>query len=110
MLELGLHAESVQRRVVDGRLERIHPGIYRFPGYPPTWDQRIMAAVLVGGPGAAVSFEAAAMGWKLEGMTTDRPHITVVHPQQVRLPGVIVHRTRLFAPGDVVKRGALRVT
>jgi hypothetical protein len=50
------------------------------------------------------------MWWKLENVRTDTPDLTVVHAQKVALNGIVVHRTRLFAPGDVLQRGPLRVT
>ncbi len=110
LLHLGLHPEAIRRRVLSGRLETVQNGIFRMPGYPKTWDQRLMAALLIAGGGSAISFDAAAMIWQIDAIRTDRPHVTVVHAQKIKNGEMIVHRTRLIAPGDVVHRGPLRVT
>ena len=109
LLQAGFVSEQIWRLLARGRLERIHPGVYRIAGYPPFWDQTLMAALLAAGKAAFVSFEAAGAHWALDAVVADRPHITVVHAQVARIDGVVVHRTRLLAPGDVLKRGPLRV-
>jgi hypothetical protein len=110
LLGVGLHPEAIRRLVQSGRFESVQDGLYRIAGYPPSWDQRLMAALLLGGRGAMISFEAAGMHWKLESVHTTTPHVTVVHAQKTRILDATVHRTRLVAPGDVVRRGPLRVT
>ncbi len=110
LLGLGLVSEQIRRLLAHGRVERVHPGVYRIAGYPRIWEQCLLAALLAAGNGSCVSFYAAGVEWELDTLRADRPHVTVVHAQVARLNGVVVHRTRLIAPGDVIKRGPLRVT
>src|SRR4051794_18476961 len=82
-------SESAVCRLIDsGRLEVIHPGVYRIAGSPPSLDQRFLAATLAAGGLSALSFMAAAMHWKINRIVVDRPHITVVHAQIAKLRGV----------------------
>src|SRR5262245_66605099 len=37
---------EIDRRVRVGEWERVHPGVYRLPGVPLTWNSRAMAACL----------------------------------------------------------------
>jgi hypothetical protein len=110
LLEMGVSRETIKRWIRNGTLASIHRGVYRLPGYPITWDQRCFAALLAAGGFSALSFQAAGMYWEAAGVRAETPHITIVDAQKLRLPGVIVHRTRLLAPGDIVRRTGLRVT
>ncbi len=102
--------DAIDRSVSVGRLEVIHPGIYRIAGAHVTIEQRLLAAQLATGGSSAVSFEAAAMLFEIDRIRTNTPQITVVHAQIAELHGVIVRRTRLWAPGDLIMKGPLRVT
>jgi very-short-patch-repair endonuclease len=87
----GLTRSSLQRRL--GRdLLVVHPGVYRIPGAPVTWEQRALAAVLAVSPYGALSHRSAAVAWNL--LSIDAPIEVVVprgnHPD---LDGVIVHRS-----------------
>jgi len=110
LIDLDVHRETIKRLIRRGHLEVFHPAVYRLPGYPVTWDQRLMACLLLCGRGSAISFEAAAQSYGIDTVRAGRPHVTVVHQQRVKAEGFVLHRTRLFAPGDVITRGPLRIT
>lgn len=79
------------------RVEPVRPGVYRVAGAPETWEQHQLAACLAGGLDAATSFRAAAWCWRLEGYAApDQLEITVPRARRARLPGVIVHDTRIW--------------
>jgi hypothetical protein len=61
-----------------GRLERVGRGVYRVPGTPRTWEQRVMIHVLAAGPGAAASHRTAAALLGVPGFK--RKVIEVVRP------------------------------
>lgn len=93
LLDAGVPASSIGRLVERGALIRVFPGVYRVAGAPVTWWQRQLAAVLAAGPDAAASHRAGAYLWDV---WDGEPEIEISVPrrQSIRLPGVIVHRTR----------------
>ena len=46
-------------------------------GAPATWHQRLMAACLVGGPGAVASHRSAGALWGLDGLAPGPIEVTV---------------------------------
>ena len=56
----GASPKVIKWRVETGAWEVVARGVYRLPGAPNTWRQRLWIALLVAGPGAAVAREAAA--------------------------------------------------
>ena len=69
---LGMSADQRARRVRAGLLIRLHRGVYAVPGAPASFEQRITAASLAGGTGAAVSHRSAARLWGLRDATSAR--------------------------------------
>ena len=87
----------------------MHPGVYRIPGAPVTWEQRALAAVLAAGAGAALSHRAAARIWRL--LDVDAPvEIVVPRARGPRLAGVIVHRSTDLVARHVTVRDGIPVT
>src|SRR3954453_15517909 len=69
LLALGFGPRSIQHRVERGRLFRVGLGVYAV-GWPALNQKRQwMAAVLAGGPGAALSHRSAAELWRIGGQT-----------------------------------------
>lgn len=99
-----LSERTIRRRVEKRRWERVLPGVYVIRGAPATWEQRLFAAVLWAGEGAAVSGLSAARLWELPGMSAGAVEIS--HPSRrsrkpvrchgVRLPAKDVTRVRIF--------------
>lgn len=58
--ERGLSNRAVTRRVERGLWESLYPSVFRVEGSTPTWRQRLMAALLWAGRGAALSHRTAA--------------------------------------------------
>ena len=94
----GLSQDAIRANVRAGRWRRIYRGIYAtFTGPLPRRSQ-LWAAALKAGDGALLSHETAA---ELVGLT-DEPgrtvHVTVpADRSDVRIPGVVVHRSRRAA-------------
>jgi very-short-patch-repair endonuclease len=95
----GLRRESVRRRVRSGRWRRVLPQTYVLRGTPRTWEQRLWAAILWVGPGAAVSGRAAAALWGFPGFSPGRVEVSHGGVKQSR-DGIRVRRVDLDA-GDV---------
>jgi predicted transcriptional regulator of viral defense system len=100
---LGLGARAVQRRASEGRLHRVHRGVYALA--PPallTGRGRWLAAVFACGPTAALASRSAAALHDLR--ATDRAGIDVILPGRStrRYARIDVHRsTTLQAAADV---------
>ena len=105
---LGIEASAARRRVADGRLRRVHRGVYAVgpldrKGY---W----MAAVLACGEGALLSHRNAAALWNLR--QTNRTAIDVTAPgtRRRRRPRITVHGTGEIHPDDRAEVDGIPVT
>jgi very-short-patch-repair endonuclease len=97
LLAAGLSSRSIERRLANGRLHRVHAGVYVIGRPELSRLGRLMAAVLACGPGAALSHASAAELW---GILARRPgpiDVSVPLPRCPRVPGVRVHRRRALA-------------
>lgn len=103
----GLSYDAIRHRVRNGRITRMHRGVYRVgPLTDPLTEP--FAAVLACGPTAALSHRAAL---RLHGLVKDWPArldvtVTAGHP---RPAGVVVHRASL-APDERTEREGIPVT
>ncbi len=107
---LGLTRHQIQARVACGAWLGVHAGVYRHAAHARSHDQRLLAAVLALGPGAAISHRAAVGIWGLYGY---KPQvIEVSRPTSIKhsIAGVIAHDARDLRPWHVVRRGPLPVT
>ena len=109
-LELGLSRAAIGHRVASGRLERVHRGVYRMPGAPTSWEQRLMAAQLWGAPSAVVSHRAAAQLFRLDGIPSG--FVELVTDRACTRPptGIVLHRTKQLRRSDFGLRPPLLVT
>lgn len=106
LAELGINDSTIGSWVSVGWVRRVQPRVVALSGSPDTFEQRLMAALVAAGPGAAVSHRAAAFLW---GLLEDAPvEIVVPRGQTPALRGVIVHQTR--DPFVVHRRRGLAVT
>ena len=106
LIEGGIPGSTTARWVRSGRLVAVQPRVYRVAGAPVTWHQRVLAAVLAAGPGAAASHRTAALLWT---MLDEGPNeIVVPRGRTPQLRGVIVHQTR--DPIPIGRRSGIPVT
>jgi very-short-patch-repair endonuclease len=106
---LGLDREAVRRRVASGYLHRVHHGVFAVGHRSLTLHGSYAAAVLAGGPRAALSHRAAADLWQL-GALVGRITITVPHDRGGLPTALRIHRSRMFHPGDFTQRHGIPVT
>jgi very-short-patch-repair endonuclease len=102
----GLAASTIARRVRDGRLHRIHSGVYAF--VPPEVlapEGRWLAAVLACGAGAVLSHRSAAALWGVLDAELNRPDVTVPIGRAKDVEGVLLHRSRTLADVTTARRG-----
>ncbi|MEA2844655.1 MAG: hypothetical protein QOJ69_2326 [Actinomycetota bacterium] len=98
----GHSDDAVWRWRRAGLLDRVAEGVYRIPGSPRTWEQRLCALVLASGPVAAASHRSAAALLGIPGFER-RGLVEVVTPRPRRHlePPALVHRWRLLPEGHI---------
>jgi len=93
--QAGLSEDMIKFRVRSGRWRQIHPGVYATFTGELSRRAHLWAAVLSAGPGAALSYEAAAELHRLSDKQADPVHVTVPHQRRVVAPpGIRIHRSR----------------
>ena len=108
LVECGLERGGIATRVQAGRLHVLHRGVYAVGHCAIGRKGRSMAAVLAGGPGAALSHHAAATLWKLRPHRTGSTDVTV--PRQRRSGRAVrFHHTRL-PPDEITVLDGIPVT
>jgi very-short-patch-repair endonuclease len=109
LIASGLGSAGISLRVRDGRLHRIHPGVYAV-GHPVLVPRgRYMAAVLAGGGEAALSHGSSAALRGVRGGSMPL-HVTVPRTGAHSRPGLRFHRVRSLDPADVEVVDGIRVT
>jgi very-short-patch-repair endonuclease len=99
---------TVRRWVADGRLHRVHRGIYAVGHTALARDARWMAAILGAGDDAALSHLTAAECWRASRWPLRDIHVVSTHRRS--LSGVRVHTVRTLDPRDVTYWNGIRVT
>ena len=108
LLDLGFTPKAIEHRLSDGRLHRLHAGVYAVGRPEVTQRGRWMAAVLACGPGSALSHGSAAALW---GFGEEHGlHVTVPPSRAPRRGGITVHRRALVAEADVTIHDHIPVT
>jgi very-short-patch-repair endonuclease len=99
---LGLHVKVVDKRVVAGRLHRVHQGTYAVGHRLLSREGHLMAAVLACGPGAVLSHRSAACLHEI--LDDKRNRVDVIAPnRRGRTPaGISAHRDRTLTETDRV--------
>lgn len=101
----------VRDRVQRGEWLRLHRGVYKVGGDPPSFDQAELAALYLGGPNSALSHFSAARRLGLAVPQATAIHLSTVHSNRIRVPsGIEVWRCRDLRQEDMSYRGLFRVT
>jgi hypothetical protein len=109
--DAGLGAGAVGLRLHNGRLHRLHRGVYAVGHARISQEARWLAAVLALGDGAVLSHVSAAALWGIRYSSSAYVHVTVpTAGGRHRRPGVVVHRSLTLGPADVDEREGIAVT
>ena len=105
---LGFTKHAISRRLIAGRLHRLHRGVYAAGHDAVTSKGRDLAAVLSCGAEALLSHRSAAFRWVF---VRHAPQYEVtVSGCRLRRPGIIVRDTASLAPEDRAVVDAIPVT
>jgi len=109
-IEAGISRATRQRRCASGEWERVHRRVYRSTAFPRSADQRLLAAPLCAGPGAAVSHYSAAAAWGIDGFDSAHTEVSVGEERKLSIEGGRLHRIADLTPGDVTLLGPIPIT
>jgi hypothetical protein len=107
--DAGVDRRRAHRWVAQGRLHRVHYGVYAVGHTARSIQADFMAAILVCA-GAVISHRAAACLLKLLRGPTPPPEITVPTTADLRRPGILIHRVKELHWRDVMKLDGIPVT
>lgn len=96
---LGYSQTAVARAARDGRLHRLHQGVYAVGHTGLSAQGKCLAAVLACGPGALLSHYSAAWLWGLVRTSPLPVHVTTPTPRKPRSP-IRIHHSRVLRPED----------
>jgi len=99
----------ITRWLADGRLHRLHRGVYAVGHRAPSVLCDYMAAVLASGPGARLSHLPVAYMMGTIAGGPPPPEVTIPVPAARIRPGIMVHRSRLH-PLDVAELQGIPIT
>jgi hypothetical protein len=106
----GLTTEGIARRVRNGRLHRIHRGVYAVGHSSVSFEARCLAAVKACRPTAALSHFSAAALWGVVRWDDRYPEVTVPATIRRAHPGLRVHRSRTLTREDVSRHRGIPIT
>jgi hypothetical protein len=109
-LAAGLREGQIHHRVRSGRWMAVRPGVYLIVGTPRSWEQAVLAAVLRAGPTAVASHGTAARLYALALADDEAIELTALRPRQVRLDGVVGHRSHHLFDDDRTRCGVIPCT
>jgi hypothetical protein len=108
VLDVGLSASTITRRIAAGRLRPLHRGVYAVGHRALRREAWWMAAVLAAGPGAALSHGSAAAFWAIRNDTRERIDVTV--PRHRRSTARLCVHVVVLAPDEFETCDGIRVT
>ena len=93
--ETGFTRAAMRHRLASGHWELTPERVFRMPGSPRTWEQRVMALTLAAGPSAAASHRSAAALLSFPGFERrGPPEVTAPRSQRRRAVDGVVHLWR----------------
>ena len=110
LVAAGIDRFTIQRWLVDGRLRRVHRGVYAVGHDAPSVLGDYMAAVLASGAGAVLSHRAAAHVLNLLRGAPPPPEVTVPTIAHRERPGIVIHRVKTLPVLDTSTHDAIRIT
>lgn len=102
LLNRGVTNDEISWRIVNGRVEVLHAGVYYLDATPRTWKTEVLAAVMAAGHDALASHRCAGVLYELDAVYGRVIEVTVPFNEEPVPEGVIVHRTRRVNPGVVL--------
>lgn len=110
LLNAGVSRSRIELWLADGRLRRVHLGVYAVGHAAPTLAGACMATVLAAGAGARLSHASAAALLRLRTCAPALPEVTVPTAAHRRRPGIVIHRVGFLHPLDTALLDGIPIT
>jgi very-short-patch-repair endonuclease len=110
LLGLGLSHDAVERRVILGRLTRIHQGVFAVGTAQLDASARWKAATLACGEGALLCWLPAAALWRTWPEPAGRAHVLIPGNGRLGHADIAMHRMRRSHPDDAAELDGIPVT
>ncbi|MEJ7798833.1 MAG: type IV toxin-antitoxin system AbiEi family antitoxin domain-containing protein [Solirubrobacteraceae bacterium] len=110
LLVAGVDAKRIERWLADGRLRRVHVGVYALGHLAPSPDANCMAAVLASGSGAVLSHAPAEHLLQLRHSDPPPAEVTVPTAAHRRRPAIVIHRVHELPAGDTSTLRGIPIT
>jgi predicted transcriptional regulator of viral defense system len=111
LADAGLRERGIADWVRGGRLQRLHRGVYAYGHARLRVEGYWLAAVMACGPGAVLSYRAAAQLCELRQSNSALIDVTVPSRNgRIRRRGIRLHRSRRLPPEEVTVRSGIPVT
>jgi very-short-patch-repair endonuclease len=104
LLAAGLTAGMIRHRVENGRLFKLHPGVYSVGTADPGPLGHLLSAVFARGNNAVLSHRSAAALWRLLEAKPGPIDVTVPGKKAELRDGIRRHSTRSLPPADTTTR------
>jgi hypothetical protein len=108
--DAGISEGQVRRRLRTGEWRRLHRGVFAVAGTPAVWEQKVLGAVMVAGPGAVASHLCAAALHEFPDSVRDQPEVTARPGTNPKVRGLRIHRPALLPDHDIRNVGRVPVT
>jgi hypothetical protein len=105
-----LSPQQLRHRIDQGLLAVVSPGLLRFTAAPVDRRQSLMGALLLAGPGSALSHRTAAVLRGNHALGGDVIDVTMPARTRRYPRGLVVHRSRRLLPSHVEKVDGLSIT
>jgi very-short-patch-repair endonuclease len=109
LLDAGVSADRVKRHLADGRLVRMHRGVYGYGHTALRPQAYALAAVLACGDGAVLAIRSAGGAWGIHSSSRARHEVITPHAGGRGLRSVDVYRYAL-APQDRTVHDGIPIT
>jgi hypothetical protein len=110
LIAAGIDRHTIQRWLVDGRLQSVHDGVYAVGHRAPSLRGDYMAAVLACGDRAVIAHRAAAYLMRLLRGAAPPPEVAVPTTSGRRRHGIIIHRVARLSARDVAVLDDIPIT
>jgi len=108
VLQLGLSATAVGRRLSSGLFVALYPGVYRVGAAPETWPQRLLGACLWADGVASHRSSLSLLG--LEGYSGRIIEITTTATRRTSIGSVRIHHSDNLAPFELTTVDSIPTT
>jgi predicted transcriptional regulator of viral defense system len=110
LLDAGLNAKMIARRLKRRRWQMVHRGVYAVFNGPPSRNTLLWAAVLRAGDGAVLSHQTAAELHGLIDSPSEAIYVTVPATRRVTIPGMVIRTSSRIDRATQPGRQPLRTT